>query len=539
MPKQPGATVFGFVGPESDGGTGPERWDRWRPSVSVVAHDDFPVARFHLLHEPRFEELGSTLEADIAKISPTTRVTRHRVDLQDPWDFAEVYGALFDLLRGFALDPDRFPLFAHTTTATHTIQICWFLLTESRHLPGRLLQTYPDPAAPDSFRGRYRTIDLRLDRYRALSRRFAVRVVEDTELLRSSIDTRNRVFNGMIEEIHRVAARSDVPILLTGETGTGKSLLARRIHEVKRKNRRLDGELHELNCATLRGDVAQSALFGHVRGAFTGAVRARKGILELAHGGLVFLDEIADLGLDEQAMLLRALEEHRFLPVGSEREVQSDFQLVCATNRDLESAVAAGRFRDDLYARIAVEHFHLPPLRERLEDLPGNLEHELQRLETERNRRYEFDPAAEALLVRFARSPEAVWTANFRDLRGAMDRLANRCPEGRIGVDAMQEEIGRLRARWAPRRNVAGETGDGMVDAILGPAEAAALDAFDRRQLAHVLDTVVQAGSLSEAGRRLFAESRRRKRNPNDADRVRRYLARFGITWDRLRDHLG
>src|SRR4029450_8433591 len=168
----------------------------------------------------------------------------------------------------------------------------------------------------------------------------------------------------------RVTVRSSAPILLLGPTGAGKSLLARRIYELKKTRRLVEGPFVEVNCATVRGDAAMSALFGHVKGAFTGAVRDRPGPLLSANGGLLFLDEVGELGLDEQAMLLRALEERRFVPLGSDREVTSDFQLIAGTNRDLADAVRAGRFRDDLLARINLWTFELPALSHRRVDIP-------------------------------------------------------------------------------------------------------------------------------------------------------------------------
>src|SRR5947207_4777052 len=142
-----------------------------------------------------------------------------------------------------------------------------------------------------------------------------------------------------------------------GPTGAGKSRLARRIYELKKARHAVKGEFVDLNCATLRGDGAMSALFGHTKGAFTGALKERPGLLRKADGGMLFLDEIGELGLDEQAMLLRALEDKTFLPVGSDRELKSDFQLVAGTNRDLAARVAGGQFREDLLARINLWSF--------------------------------------------------------------------------------------------------------------------------------------------------------------------------------------
>jgi sigma54-dependent transcription regulator len=139
-----------------------------------------------------------------------------------------------------------------------------------------------------------------------------------------------------------------------------KSQLARRIFELKRLKHQVSGAFVEVNCATLKGDSAMSALFGHKRGAFTGAAADRSGLLRTADKGVLFLDEIGELGLDEQAMILRAIEEKRFLPVGADKEASSEFQLLAGTNRDLGTAVSSGEFREDLFARLNLWTFELP-----------------------------------------------------------------------------------------------------------------------------------------------------------------------------------
>ena len=201
--------------------------------------------------------------------------------------------------------------------------------------------------------------------------------------LKSGIATRNARFNTMIDEIERVAIKSKAPMLLMGPTGAGKSFLARRVYELKKSRHQLDGKFIDLNCATLHGDGAASTLFGHIKGSFTGAGADRPGLLRSAHKGLLFLDEIGELGLDEQAMLLKAIEEKRFFPVGADTEVQSDFQLIAGTNRDLGKEVAAGRFREDLYARINLWTYALPGLAQRPEDIEPNLEYLLAQYSVE------------------------------------------------------------------------------------------------------------------------------------------------------------
>src|SRR5262249_19393517 len=192
-----------------------------------------------------------------------------------------------------------------------------------------------------------------------------------------------------------------------GPTGAGKSQLARRIYELKKARHQIEGAFVDVNCATLRGDAAMSALFGHRKGAFTGAVADRAGLLRSANGGLLFLDEIGELGLDEQAMLLRAIEDKRFLPVGSDREEASDFQLIAGSNRDLWSRVREGAFRDDLLARLDLWLFRLPGLTDRVEDIEPNVVYEVDRFTESSGRKTTFNREARERFLKFATSGEA------------------------------------------------------------------------------------------------------------------------------------
>src|SRR5258708_7825224 len=196
-----------------------------------------------------------------------------------------------------------------------------------------------------------------------------------------------------------------------------------------------------------------SRLFGHVKGAFTGALRDRPGVLRTADKGVLFLDEIGELGIDEQAMLLRALEEKTFLPLGSDRESSSDFQLIAGTNRDLLVAVREGRFREDLLARINLWTFELPGLRTRPEDVEPNLQYELDQYAQKTGRRITFSKEARERFLDFALSAAAAWKGNFRDLNAAVARMATLSLGGRISVEAVQEEIARLTRSWADPLN--------------------------------------------------------------------------------------
>ncbi len=513
--------ALGLLGTSLDLGRGTARWEKWRPTVALCQHPDLLLARFELLHTRQFQRLANEVAADLRRASPETLVTTHLLSFDDPWDFERVYAALHDWAVGYPFKPEDERYLVHITTGSHVAQICLFLLTESRLLPGQLVQTVP-PRRQDPHPGSFELIDLDLSRYDRLAERFKQQRHAGVSLLKSGIDTRSPRFNAIIEEIEKVAIHSTAPMLLTGPTGSGKSHLAKQVYELKRSRRQVTGPFVEVNCATLRGDGAMSALFGHKRGAFTGAAADRAGLLRSADGGVLFLDEVGELGPDEQAMLLRAVEQKRFLPVGSDREATSDFQLIAGTNRDLTADAAAGRFRDDLLARLNLWTFDLPPLRDRPEDIEPNLAYELDRYAERQGAAVRFNREARDRFLAFATGPAAAWAGNFRDLNGAVVRLATLAGGGRITVEGVDAEIARLGKRWG------GTTEADDLDALLGPA-AADLDRFDRVQLAEVVRVCRRSRSLSEAGRTLFAASRRKKANPNDADRLRKYLARFGL----------
>lgn len=528
-------TVISFLGSTLDASKfGPSRWSKWRPNVGLAMHEDLRVDRLILLHGTAHRRLAEYVAEDIASVSPETTVDMRLLDFRDPWDFEEVFGKLLDFARAEPFDPDIEDYLVHITTGTHVAQICLFLLTEARYLPGRLLQTQPKRGPPDPA-GTWSAIDLDLSRYDSIATRFAVASSESTSFLKSGIETRNFAFNRMIDEIEQVAGRSRAPMLLMGPTGAGKSLLARRIYELKKLKHQIAGPFVEVNCATLKGDSAMSALFGHRKGAFTGAVADRPGLLRSADTGMLFLDEIGELGLDEQAMILRAIEDKRFLPVGADKEVGSDFQLIAGTNRDLGEAVAAGGFRDDLYARLNLWTFRLPGLADRREDIEPNLDYELDRYAEREGNVASFNKEARQRYLSFAASPEATWPGNFRDLAASVTRMATLSPKGRIDLDCVEAEIARLRRLWSGQ---ARDQPSPLLE-LLSDAAIAELDLFDRVQLEETVRICRASRSLSEAGRILFSASRARRSSSNDADRLRKYLARFGLDWSHVAEVRG
>jgi DNA-binding NtrC family response regulator len=212
----------------------------------------------------------------------------------------------------------------------------------------------------------------------------------------------------------RVAA-ADASVLILGESGTGKELLARVIH---RKSPRRDGPFVAFDCSALAPSLVESELFGHERGAFTGAERARRGLFREAQGGTLFLDEIGDVAPEVQNKLLRVIQEREVKPVGGDAFVKIDARLVAATNKDLKALVASGKFREDLFYRLAVVPIELPPLRHRLEDLPGLVEYFLARRRGAGPRPTRMAPEALQRLVEYS------WPGNIRELENVLERAA-------------------------------------------------------------------------------------------------------------------
>jgi DNA-binding NtrC family response regulator len=297
------------------------------------------------------------------------------------------------------------------------------------------------------------------------------RVVESPALLASENPAMRRVL-----EIARQVAASDASVLLTGESGTGKNVLAAAMHSWSPRHQ---GPFVVVSCTTLSEHLLESELFGHVKGAFTGAWRDHRGRLEGAGGGTVFLDEIGELPSDLQGKLLRFLEERRFERVGDESTREVDVRIIAATNRDLPPEVAAGRFRQDLFYRLQVIGIALPSLRERREDLPALVEHLLRNL-CARHRRpgVSLEPAALAALRAYP------WPGNVRELVNALERALVLAPGSTIRAADLPDHV------LAPVVVPIAIEGEGPVS----------LDELERR---HVQAVLSQSATLEEAAARL------------------------------------
>lgn len=512
-------------------GFGQKRWFRWRPTLSLLQHHEFQVDEIVLLYEKHNEDLLNLTMRDIEQTCLNIKITPYLADVSDPWDFEQVYSELHDFAHNYPFDTDENNYFFHITTGTHVSQICIYLLNEANYFPGKLIQSSPSKASPS---GTFRTIDLDLSRYDQIATRFHKESQESISHLKSGIKTKNKRYNQLICEIENVAVRSTAPILITGPTGVGKSQLARKIYELKQLRAQLHGKLVEINCATLRGDNAMSTLFGHVKGAYTGAVSDRSGLLVEANQGLLFLDEIGELGQDEQAMLLRAIEDKVFTPYGSDKETSSDFQLIAGTNQNLYKRIEQGKFRDDLLARINLWSYQLPSLKDRYEDIEPNIEYELRRYAQDNNQKVSFNNTAKSKYLAFSLSSFAIWKANFRDLNSSITRMATLASGGRITEDIVDNEIDRLQLDWSGNQNNNGNGDKQILEKALSEEAYENLDLFDRPQLAHVIRICKQSKSMADAGRKLFDKSRLLKSASNDSQRLKVYLKKYGLEFKEI-----
>ena len=519
--------AFSLLGTSLDNrGKGKARWERWRPTISLCQQEDLLIDRMELLFQAQFQELADLVSKDIKSVSPQTQVRHHIIQTIDPWDFEDVYADLHDFTRQYSFDLENESYLTHITTGTHVAQICLYLLTEAHYLPSRLIQTSPGSRNNPTL-ANYQIIDLDLSKYDRIASRFSKEHKEGTALLKGGIETRNTLFNKTIEQLEQVSIRSRNPILLTGPTGVGKTLLAKRIYQLKKQREQITGTLVEVNCATLRGDNAMPALFGHIKGAFTGALKDRHGLLKEAHNGLLFLDEIGELGLDEQAMLLRAIEEKYFMPFGSDQTVSSDFQLISGTNRNLIEQVEKGLFREDLLARINLWTYALPSLKERIEDLEPNIDFELEHFAQQSGNLIGFNSSAREKYIKFANSSIAHWKANFRDLNASITRMATLAPGGRINTTIVADEIERLLANW----NISSSKQDVFTEPLLHES----IDLFDQAQFKEVVKVCQHSSSAAEAGRTLFNVSRNNKTTNNDSHRLTRYLKKYDLCFDQVK----
>lgn len=312
---------------------------------------------------------------------------------------------------------------------------------------------------------------------------------------------RSRSLEHLFEDLRKLEHVVAPTILITGESGTGKEVVARAIHA---RGPRKDAMLVEVDCTALPEHLAESELFGHEKGSFTDAKATKRGLVEVAAGGILFLDEIGELPLHLQAKLLRALENRTYKRVGGTTSLKIEASVIAATNRDLKKEVEAGRFREDLYYRLNVVTLHIPPLRERRDDIPLLTEYFLDKLNRAFGRAIEgVEERAMALMLAYP------WPGNVRELKNVLERIAILGPPGRIGVDDLPSEI-RQRSRSAapaPQGDYTFTLPEGGVD----------LERIDRELVVQALE---RASGNQTAAARLLGITR---------FKVRTRMAKYGL----------
>lgn len=328
---------------------------------------------------------------------------------------------------------------------------------------------------------------LKLDELKKENRRLKEGLFLEDEMIGSGPGLRR------VRDIITQSGPAEARVMICGENGTGKELVARGLHLA---SPRAAGPFVEVNCAAIPESLIESELFGHEKGAFTGAVTRRKGKFELAHKGTLFLDEVADMSLSSQAKVLRVLQEQRFERVGGEDTIKVDVRLVCASNKDLAAEVREGRFREDLYFRLAVIPVTVPPLRERLEDLPELIDYFVGKFRSRYAREpLEFSSSAREVLAAYA------WPGNIRELKNYLERVSVMCDENPVSAETARYYLGEGRPGAAAGASGgpggAGAAGEGWLGHFAGLPFNDAKELFERTLLETALTEA--GGNLTKA----------------------------------------
>lgn len=373
----------------------------------------------------------------------SNQVELYDIDLSSPIDYAEIYTKVCSNLLAAHLPSDQVELTFHLSPGTPAMAAIWIVLSRTR-FPARLIQTSREQGL--------QSVDFQFDlasdflpefleRNSARIERLVASPVAAVPQEFSAIVHQSQVMREQINLARRIAVY-DVPVLILGESGTGKELFAQAIHAANPK--RANASFIPVNCGAIPTELANSELFGHAKGAFTGAVKPHDGYFTQADGGTLFLDEIGDLPLDAQVRLLRVLQNKEVTPVGSGKTQKIDVRIVAATHRDLVADVAAGRFREDLFHRLAVGILRLPPLRERPGDLAVLIDLFLRDFNDDARDRPE---AQQKTLSQSARQLllDHAWPGNVRELHHTLLRAAIWSPSESIEANAVESAILQVR----------------------------------------------------------------------------------------------
>jgi transcriptional regulatory protein RtcR len=523
--------VISLLGIERDA-----RDREYRPSILLCSQpDQLFVHRFELLFQPQHKDMAMELQTDIHAVSPMTTVELHQWDPPNPWSFEDVYPRLHTFAKSYTFQLDKEDYFVHTALGTSVMKTCFFLLVARRYIPAKLVVSPilkpGNDAEGKAAQRQFEIVDLEAENYESLVEGLRRERREQRAELSGSVKW-GPTFRRLLDEIVDITLKSRSPLLLTGPTGSGKSFLAEHIHRIKKARHRVTGEFVSVNCATLKGQLVQDDLFGHIPGAWSGASKKRGGLILKADRGILFLDEIGELDREAQGKLLTCLDSHKFKAGGSDDDQPVDFELIAATNANLQRQVITGEFREDLYHRISVHEFEVPGLEHRRDDIEPFLDYVLEMHTGELYDRpcIRMDPGAREAFLNYAR--EAPWPGNLRQLHTAVIRMAARAKDSRITFKEVNEIIANLsRVVETSGENV----GEKLLELV--PKEILeSLDMFDRHQLVHVLGVCRNSPSIAAASRKLFDKSLSSNDGKNHTQRLSRYLDRYGVEFDNIRN---
>jgi DNA-binding NtrC family response regulator len=470
----------GVAGPRPAHHT-PRPSDDQGPVLRLLEHREYERAR--ILCTPPGREPAESLVAELRRHIAHVELLELAVD--DPSDYEQLFVALGPALR----DDDPGVCDVLLSAGTPQMQTLWVILVEAGLLRATMVQVIPAAFVPDPHPSPIREVRLDIEGFPEIrAMRDELRRLRAQTVTRGQLVGESEAMSLLERRVARVA-RADVPVLILGETGTGKELVARAVHAA---SDRASGPFVAENCGSFSEGVLASELFGHERGAFTGAQARRRGLFEQADGGTLLLDEIAETSARTQVMLLRVLQEGRLRRLGSETEIRVDVRVLAATHRDLAAMVAAGQFREDLYYRLRGATVELPPLRARGRDLELLVAHFLAELGRGRSKRGELRPWPTARA--WAALQRHRWPGNVRELRAEVVRWTVFC-ETKVEFDDLSPEI------QAAQRQT-GQTPSPRPLLEVGFASLAArIEATERAAVLEALERF--SGNLSAAARAL------------------------------------
>ena len=552
----------------------------WRPSTAfaLAMKEDNErggtIDEYHLFYQPDHKNYGKTqsmgagwIKDAIERLSVGTRVSLEAIDIGGGHDFVNVYAQLRDFFKkhqNLFKDRQKTRYFVNVTSGTLVVQMCLFLLIQERLVPAEVVQVYRDVRdTKEGYKGKCNIANIVLTSEEYAHSRIheeQEQELDDNEaFLKKHIKTKSPVYNKMIREVARVAVRTNDPILILGPTGAGKTRLAQLIYDLKKNSNKLinsKGKFVSINCAALTQNLVESELFGHVNGAFTGAIGDHTGCLEQANGGIRFLDEIGCLPIHTQGKLLKALDSGKFFRLGSEEEVKSDFQLICGTNEKLQAlADPEGKlFRLDLLERIRTWTYDLPGLAERREDIDPNIDVFLEEhYKNTKNKRVFADGAARQCFLEYTHS--IPFKGNFRELKRMVTRMAT-LSDDLITIDLVREEINRHKSETAYSAPTAEATSPDETQSsiereilvqLLGEDFESKLDLVDLAQLRCVIEVCCRDDITrqADAGRVLYAHTEKNNSSKrfNASGYMKTFFDReafkpFKLTFPRIKETL-